>query len=142
MVSFYKSNHKNWKALPISESKSESALGLPEHYELTFYEQERDTERLDEGIIGLKLYNGKTWNWYHFHINPSDEKYIYKMPKHRKMLLPVVEQKGNRYHIRFCFEEQKELVPDRPLGYKILAVDLGINTPASWCVMEHILKCL
>lgn len=136
MVSSYRSNHKNWEALPVSERKSEPVLGLPEHYELTFYKQERNAAKLDKGIIGLKLYNGKTWDWYYFHINPSDARYICRMSKQRKMLSPVVEQKGNGYLIRFCFEENRDLVPDKPLSFRILAADLGINAPASWCVME------
>lgn len=136
MVSSYKSGHKNWEEMPVSGRGNEPVLGLPEHYELTFYEQERNTGRLDKGIIGLKLYNGKTWDWYYFHISPSDAGYIYRVSCHRKMLSPVVEQKGDRYQIRFCFEETKELVPDKPLSCRILAADLGINAPASWCVME------
>ena len=53
------------------------------------------------------------------------------------MLSPVVEKVKDRYRIRFSFKEKRELVPDAdPLGYRILAVDLGINAAASWCVMK------
>ncbi len=135
IVSSYLSNHKNWEVLPVSERDSEPVLGLPEHYELTFYEQERDFKDLDKGILGLKFYNGKTWDWYYFHIKPSDAKYIYRLTQTRKLLSPVVEQKGNRYYVRFCFEEKKDLVSPDLLEHRVLAVDLGINAPASWCVM-------
>ena len=135
-VSSYKSNLKNWEALPNSERKKKPDLGLSEHYQLTFYKGEYNTSELDKGIIGLKLYNGKTWDWYYFHMKPSDARYIYKVSQQRKLLSPIVEQRSNGYFIRFCFEETKELVPNKPLNHRILAVDLGINAPASWCVME------
>ena len=112
-------------------------LGLPDRYSLTFYGQERDLCGMEEGVIGLKLFDGKKWDWYYFKISPSDARYISAVRKTRKMLSPVVEKVKDRYRIRFSFKEKKELVPDTdPLGYRILAVDLGINAAASWCVME------
>ena len=39
--------------------------------------------------------------------------------------------------IRFSFKEMQELVQDKDkLAYRILAVDLGINAAASWCIMK------
>lgn len=135
-VSSYVSNHNNWKALSPSERGEEPTLGLPERYELTFYDKDRNLEGLAEGVIGLRLYNGKTWGWYFFRIRPSEAQYIAKMRKTRKMLSPVVEKVRGRYYIRFSFEESRDLVEDTdPLSYRILAVDLGINAAASWCVM-------
>lgn len=137
MVSSYKSNHKNWEAQNVAERGAEPTLGLPDRYELTFYEQERDVCSLDKGIIGLKLFDGSRWMWFCFSVSPSDAKYISAMKKHRKMLSPVVEKVRGRYQIRFSFEEDRQLVQDEnPLAYIILAVDLGINAPASWSVMS------
>ena len=136
VVSSYVSNHGNWEQKPVNERGDEPLLGLPSRYELTFYEQERDTCDLDQGVIALKLYNGKAWGWYSFWISPSDAAYITRTSKTRKMLSPVVEKVRGKYRIRFSFEEERTLVSDEnPLGYRILAVDLGINAPASWCVM-------
>lgn len=40
------------------------------------------------------------------------------------------------YQIKFSFEETKQLVQDdNVLDYTILAVDLGINAPATWSVI-------
>ena len=137
MVNSYKSNHENWMNEKPDVRGKEPTLGLPSHYELTFYDQERDICNLEKGIIGLKLYDGKIWQWYYFNINPADAKYISVMKASRKMLSPVVEKKNGRYCIRFSFKEQKKLVSNEdPLSYRILAVDLGINAPASWCVMD------
>ena len=136
-VSSYVSNHNNWEMLSPAERGQEPVMGLPERYELTFYSQERDTCSIDKGIIGLKLFNGSTWEWYSFKISPSDAKYISNITKSRTMLSPVVEKVRGCYRIRFSFEEKKDLVSDEnPLSYRILAVDLGINAAASWCVME------
>ena len=57
--------------------------------------------------------------------------------KTRKMLSPVVDKVRGRYQIRFSFKEMRKLVQDEDkLAYRILAVDLGINAAASWCVMK------
>lgn len=137
MVKSYHSNHKNWKELSPAERGAEPTLGFPSHYELTFYKQDRRVANLQAGEIGLKLYNGKTWEWYYFRIAKSDAAYISALSKTRRMCSPVVYKKKGKYHIRFSFEEKRELVQDKDrLAYRILAVDLGINAAASWCVME------
>ena len=136
-VSSYISNHKNWEQQDPRERGAEPALGLPDRYSLTFYDQERDLCDIDKGIVGLKLYDGKTWGWYYFKFSPSDARYISGVKQARKMLSPVVEKVKGRYRIRFSFEEERKLVQDdNKLAYRVLAVDLGINAAASWCVME------
>lgn len=137
MVSSYMSNHASWEGKKPDERGEEPTLGMPDRYELTFYEQERDLEQMDKGVISLKLYDGRAWNWFRFRINPSDARYVGKMRKSRTILSPVVEKVHGQYKIRFSFEETKTLVSDEdPLSHTILAVDLGIHSPASWCVME------
>lgn len=136
IVSSYQSNHANWEKMKPDERGVEPILGFPDSYELTFYEQERDVCDLEKGIIGLKLYNGKVWDWYYFMVGASDARYIDGLRKHRTMLSPIVEKSHGRYQIRFSFEENKTPVSDADmLSYTILAVDLGINAPASWCIM-------
>lgn len=135
-VSSYMSNHRRWEQQDPHERGEEPSLGLPDRYSLTFYGQERDLCDIEKGIIGLKLYDGRTWDWHSFKISPSDARYISNVRRSRKMLSPVVEKAKGRYRIRFSFEEEKELVQDKDrLAYRILAVDLGINAAASWCVM-------
>lgn len=136
LVSSYVSNRRNWAKENPRTLGAEPVIGFPARYELTFYQQDRDMERLEEGIIGLRLYDGKTWGWHYFRIKPSEARYIRELAGCRKMLSSVVEKSHGKYLVRFCFEEKKDLVSDTdPLGYTILAVDLGINAAASWCVM-------
>ena len=136
MVSSYMSNRARWEALPPGGRGREPVIGYPSRYELTFYDQERDLCDIEKGIISLKLYDGHAWGWHRFRVRASDAKYIARMKAARKMLSPVVEKVRGRYRIRFSFAEDRALVSDEdPLGYRVLAVDLGINAPASWCVM-------
>ena len=76
-VSSYVSNHRNWEKQDPQERGAEPTLGLPDRYSLTFYDQERDLCGIEEGIVGLKLFDGKKWDWYYFKISPSDARYIY-----------------------------------------------------------------
>lgn len=136
-VSSHVSSHENWENKSAKERGEEPVLGYPKAYELTFYKQERNLAFLNKGLIQVKLYNGKTWGWYCFQISMADARYLGKLCSSRVMLSPVIEKKNKSYYIRFCFEEEKELVSsENPLGYRVLGVDLGINAAASWCVME------
>ena len=135
-VSSYVSNHRNWEALKPAERGEAPTLGLPSRYQLTFYKRERKTESLNNGQVMLKLYNGKTWEWYTFLLKPSDARYLARMIKRHTMLSPTVEKVRGEYRIRFCFEDKRELVSDEnKLEYRILAVDLGINAAGTWSVM-------
>ena len=88
MVSSYVSNHGRWEGEEPSGRGAEPVMGLPERYELTFYDQERDLCDIGKGIIGLKLYDGKKWGWHYFLISPSDAGYISRMKEERDMLSP------------------------------------------------------
>ncbi len=137
IVSSYVSNHKNWEKTPVENRGKEPRLGLPSRYELTFFSTERRAEFLSEGKMQLKLYNGTKWQLYTFALRPSDARKIDALASHRRMLSPVLEKAHGKWRLRFSFEERKSLVQkDNPLTYRILAVDLGINAAASWCVME------
>lgn len=137
VVSSHVSNHKNWEDADPASRGSEPVMGYPGRYELTFYGTERDTGKLQEGVIRLKLWNGREWGWYRFRVAPSDAKYIARMSGQRKMLSPTVQKYHGRYRIRFCFTETRVFGKDAdPLGSLVMGVDLGINTAASWCVAD------
>lgn len=137
MVKSYKSNLKNWEETALPERGRKPTIGFPSRYELTFYDRERKISHLSEGQIGLRLFNGCSWDWYYFQISKSDANYISQTSKKRKMLSPSVYKVRGRYQIRFAFRKTRDLVQDEnKLSYRILAVNLGINAAASWCVME------
>ena len=91
-VSSYVSNHRNWEKQDPQERGAEPALGLPDKYSLTFYDQERRLCRIEEGVIGLKLFDGKKWDWYYFKISPSDARYISGVRQ-----APLSRRKGSSY---------------------------------------------
>lgn len=139
IVSAYKSNHRNWEKADPRTRGREPVISLPSSYALTFYDQDRKLGDVTKGRIGLRLYNGKTWDWYCFGISGTDAKYLEHLTARdgRKLLSPTVEKIRGRLRIRFVCEEQRHLVQNEdPLAHNVLAVDLGINAPAFWCVME------
>lgn len=137
IISSFVSNHKNWEEAPAETRGKEPRLGLPSQYEVTFFSTERKDEFLSEGKMQLKLYNGTKWTLYTFAIRPSDARKIEALRAQHRMLSPVLEKSHGKWQLRFSFEERKTLVQkEDPLAYRILAVDLGINAAASWCVME------
>lgn len=139
VVSSYRSNHDNWEKTPADERGEEPSIGYPTRYELTFYKSERGIDELPDGAIRLKLYNGTSWEWYRFRMKPSDARYIHALSQTRSMMSPVVIKKNGKFFLRFSFEEKQELVDDsNPLNYLVMAVDLGINAAASWCVMDKV----
>ena len=135
-VSGFMSLHERWEEADPAERGSEPVLGCPDRYAMTFYKDSRETSLLDDGIIGLKLYDGRTWDWHYFRISASDARYIQRMGAGRRMLSPVIERKNRRWHVSFSFEEERQLTEKEPSEQRILAVDLGITAPATWCVME------
>lgn len=135
-VSGFMSLHERWEKTDPAERGSEPVLGCPDRYAMTFYDQGRDASLLSSGIIGLKLYDGHSWDWHYFRISVSDARYIQRMGAGRRMLSPVIERKNRRWHVRFSFEEERQLTEKKPSEQRILAVDLGITAPATWCVME------
>lgn len=135
-VSGLMSLHERWEEADPVKRDGEPVLGCPDRYAMTFYEQDRDASLLSSGIIGLKLYDGRTWDWHYFRISASDARYIQRMGVGRRMLSPVIERRNRRWHVRFIFEEERQLTEKNPSEQRILAVDLGITAPATWCVME------
>ena len=135
-VKAYMSLHEAWENADPAERGSKPVLGCPDRYAMTFYERDRDASLLDDGIIGLKLYDGRTWDWHYFRISASGARYIQRMGAGRRMLSPVIEKKNRRWHVSFSFEEERQLTEKEPSEQRILAVDLGITAPATWCVME------
>lgn len=78
-VSGFMSLHEAWENADLRERGGEPVLGCPDRYAMTFYKDSRETSLLDDGIIGLKLYDGHTWDWHYFRISASDARYIQRM---------------------------------------------------------------
>ena len=76
------------------------------------------------------------WDWLSIKLKPSDVRYLQKMQDSgREVLCPVLVSLGKRHLLRFATKKIQPLTDKAVWEQKILAVDLGINTPATCCVM-------
>ena len=84
----------------------------------------------------IKVRQGKAWVWCLVHLRPDQAWKIKEMSDLMKRCAPTLEKRGNAWFLRFTFKKKVQLT-DAPVGeQRICAVDLGINTPATCCVME------
>lgn len=77
------------------------------------------------------------WDWVPIHLKHSDIEYLKRMKlSGREILCPTLRRKGPLYMFQFGTEGVFEL-SDTPIkDQTIVSVDLGINTPATCCVMK------
>ena len=77
------------------------------------------------------------WDWMDITLKTSDVNYLAKRAEDGAHIsAPVLTGKGSRYELRFAATKKQELSNTPVLEQKILAVDLGINTAATCCVMK------
>ena len=81
----------------------------------------------------LKVYIRNTWDWIYVDLKKSDIDYIENHCKDRKACAPTLKKRGKQWFLDFPFEEKVELTDERNIA---LAVELGINTPATVTVMR------
>ena len=61
--------------------------------------------------------------------------YILRNCKNRKECVPTLQKRGKLWYLDFAFEEKIELPDTDASARRILAVDLGINSACTCCVM-------
>lgn len=88
---------------------------------------------MDADIVRLKLFVNNDWIWVPFTLKHTDIEYIRKQSAGSKLSVPTLEKKHKKWFLRFSFEENVKLTSKRDL---VLAVDLGLNTDATCCVMN------
>ncbi len=125
-VSSYSSNLANWKA---SDPKTRGAEpGLPRVgfefpclYKTMMYDRTSDYE------CRIKVWIRNTWDWVSMSLRKSDIDYIHRYCADRKECAPILQKRGKRWFLRFCFEETQTLSDTDIFHQRIVAVDLGIN---------------
>ena len=85
----------------------------------------------------IKVYRNRDWVWQLIRLNKSDMDYLTKRSRYSdKVSAPVVVKKHGHYELRFTAFDEVTL-SDKPIyDQKVCAVDLGINTDATCCVMD------
>ena len=117
-----------------SEAKAESAGKTPSVATAKRDWGDEGSEDFTRALI--KVRQGKEWVWCLVHLRPDQAWKIKEMSNLMKRCAPTLEKRGNAWFLRFAFEKKVKLT-DAPVGeQRICAVDLGVNTPATCCVMD------
>lgn len=103
----------------------------------TFYKDNMYVaDSINSDTVKLKLFINNDWNWVTVKLKHTDMQYIRKHMLNAKMSVPTLEKKHHKWFLRFAFEEDVKLNNTKIQDQTILAVDLGINTDATCCVMK------
>ena len=85
----------------------------------------------------IKVYRQHDWVWQTISLNKSDLDYLNRRSRHaQKVSAPVVVKKHGHYELRFTIQEEVKLSGKPIYDQKICAVDLGVGTDATCCVMN------
>lgn len=88
----------------------------------------------DEAYI--KVFRNSDWVWQKIRLNHSDRKYLEKKAKGSAVSAPTIVKKHRKYELRFALAREVELSSKEIYEQKACAVDLGITTDATCCVMD------
>lgn len=128
----YHSNRENW--LNSKQTTKKPVLQMNLNKLPTFYRDNTyDGSLMDADIVRLKLFVNNDWIWVPFTLKHTDMNYIRKQSAGSKLSVPTLEKKHKKWFLRFSFEENVKLTTSKDL---VLAVDLGLNTDATCCVMN------
>ena len=83
----------------------------------------------------IKVFTRNTWDWLEVGLRKGDVDYILRNCKNRKECVPTLQKRGKLWYLDFAFEEKIELPDTDASARRILAVDLGINSACTCCVM-------
>lgn len=86
-------------------------------------------------IAKVKVFTRSTWDWIEIPLRKSDADYIEKYCADRCAKAPSLRKRGKIWSLDFPFEEEVSLRDKKVFEQTILAVDLGINSACTCCVM-------
>ena len=143
-IGIYKSwysNHLNWEL--AGKKGAEPRLQYKHDAALTFYHKNAYLENSEKGenCVQLKLWDGKNWVWTDIPVRRQDVKYINGLGKQYKMSnAPTLTRRGHAWELRFAFKVKLDLADENEQletgSHRICAIDLGVNTDATCCIME------
>ena len=133
-VSSYKSNLKNREALdPRTRGRIPGYPSAGYVYPAMY----RDNMFIRTGTYtaSIKVFTRNTWDWLEIGLRKGDADYITRHCKNRRECVPTLHKRGKLWYLDFAFEETVTLPDTEACGRSILAVDLGINSACTCCVM-------
>ena len=133
-VSSYQSNLANWTTADMKTRGRQPAYPkagyiYPCLYRGNMYQQTDICE------ARIKVFVRNTWDWITVQLHKSDVVYIARHCVSRKQCAPTLQKRGKEWFLDFPFEEDVTLGEKDIYQQTILAVDLGINSPAVVSVM-------
>lgn len=134
IVSSYRSNLANWEKEPKGQAPQLSST----HYDYPAYYKGNLFRNFDPNghTIELKVFKNGDWVYETYKLKTSDCTYYQTHLIGKKQNVPIIQKKGRRFYAVFSYEEEVQLVPEESI-HKICAVDLGLNTDATCCIMDQ-----
>ena len=134
IVSSYRSNLANWEKDPKGQAPQLSLT----HYAYPAYYKKNLFRNFDpvRQTIELKVFKNGDWVFEIYKLKTSDCTYYQTHLISKKQNVPVIQKKGRRFYATFSYEENVPLVPEESIS-KICAVDLGLGTDATCCIMDQ-----
>lgn len=132
IVSSYRSNLENWEKEPNGQAPKLSLI----HYTYPAYYKKNLFKNFDpiHQTIELKVFKNGDWVYETYTLKTSDCNYYQKNLANKKQNVPVITKKGRRFYATFSYEESVPLIAEEKIE-KICAIDLGLNTDATCCIM-------
>ena len=134
VVSSYRSNLANWEKDPKGQAPRLSFT----HYAYPAYYKKDLFKNFDpiRQTIELKVFKNGDWVFETYKLKTSDCTYYQTYLTGKKQNVPVIQKKGRRFYATFSYEENVPLMPEESIS-KICAVDLGLGTDATCCIMDQ-----
>ena len=134
IVSSYRSNLANWEKDPKGQAPQLSF----NHYAYPAYYKKNLFRNFDpvKQTIELKVFKNGDWVFETYKLKTSDCNYYQTHLTGKKQNVPIIQKQGRRFYATFSYEENVPLVPEESIS-KICAVDLGLGTDATCCVMDQ-----
>ena len=134
IVSSYRSNLVNWEKDPKGQAPQLSLT----HYAYPAYYKKNLFRNFDpiRQTVELKVFKNGDWVFDVYRLKTSDCTYYQNHLTGKKQNVPFIQKKGRRFYATFSYEENVSLVPDESIS-KICAVDLGLGTDATCCIMDQ-----
>jgi IS605 OrfB family transposase len=141
IVSSYRSHLANWEEKKVElEAKGEKVPQRPRletrHFDYpAYYKQNlfRNFNPITQ-TIELKVFKNGDWVYETYTLKTSDCNYYQKYLANKKQNVPVIKKKGRSFYATFSYEENVPLIAEDKIE-KICAIDLGLNTDATCCIM-------
>lgn len=131
LVSLYKGDLKRYKDGVIKYKPSAPKVGnsFPYLFKETY-------KRIDDYNASIKIRRNNIWKWVNVELNKHHVNYILKNCKYDNATCPRLYRKGKEWFLTYMFDKNVSLSNVSVSDQCILAVDLGINTPATMSVMK------